>query len=144
MVSSSSGWKFEHYICPGGKCPIYEFLRDLRDSAYKAWWVFEYQRKVQLEKHGPMAGPPYWARVGGGLGEIKWNGPQHGNLRIYASAESDRRIVMYIGRDKRWRTFTNKDRKICEQCRVDFRSSDYDAESRELRRCAYYQEREAS
>ena len=143
MVSSSSGWRLVHYVCPGGMCPIYEFLRDLRDSAPRAWWVFEHQRRVQLEKHGPMAESPYWQRVGNGLGEIKWSGPQHGNLRIYGSAESDRRIVMYIGRNKRWRTFTNKDRKICERYRSDFRSLGYDAESRELHRCAYYQKKGA-
>lgn len=134
-------WRFVHYVCPGGECPVYEFLRDLRSVAFKSWAVFEHQRRVQLEENGPMMGPPYWENVGGGLGEIRWSGANRAHYRIYASTESNRRIVMYLGVDKRWRAFTNAHRKQCEQYRADFRSANYDEQKRELKRCGYYNRR---
>lgn len=135
-------WRLVHYICPGGKCPVYEFLRDLRQDALKSWLVFEKQRRVQLESNGPMMRSPYWEKLDDGFAEIKWSGAFKSHYRIYASAESDRRLVMYIGVNKRWQKFENSDRTLCEKYRADYKSHEYDEQQRELERCAYYKRRE--
>ncbi len=133
-------WRLVHYICPSGYSQVYEFLRDLRTSSFEDWHVFDSQRRPVLEEFGIFAGSPYWEKLGGGLAETKWNGKDHANLRIYGSAESDRRLVMYYGVPKRWKGFSHRD--LCDKYRADFLSADYDEEKRELLRRAYYKRRE--
>lgn len=137
----STSWRLVQYVCPGGKCPVYEFLRELREADFKAWYAFTNQRVIQLKEWGPNSGPPYWTTLGGGLGEIKWRSRNRGRARIYGSVESERRILMYLGVIKRWDRFTDADRRQCENYRAEMRSADYDEQRRELERCAYYKRR---
>jgi hypothetical protein len=134
-------WRLVYYICPGGYCQVWEWLQDLRHTSVRDWHVFEGQRRPRLEESGVFAGSPYWERIDDGFAEIKWKGRDRGNLRVYGSAESERRLVLYLGREKRWSRFANKDRRLCESYRADFLSGSYDEQSREFMRCAYYKKR---
>ena len=134
-------WALVLYILPTGYCPTFEFLCGLRTTHAKAYIAFREVKKPLLEEFGPVVGMPLWRRLGDGLGEIRWRGPQRGNFRIYASPESDRRIAMFFGADKRWRTFSIGDRRTCLAYRADFRSGDYDQEKREYLAQAYYRRR---
>ena len=136
----SESWRLVHYVAPGGRCLVYEFLEELRKTDPKAWLVFRDQRRVILEEYGPRAGPQYWVPLGGGLAEIRWPAKHRGHARIYCSLESERRIMMYLGVIKRWKAFSERDE--CDQYRADVLSAAYDEQKREIERCAYYKRRE--
>jgi phage-related protein len=109
-----------------------EFLEELERFEPKnyAKWLYE---KTLIQEHGTDIGPPHWKRLGDGLGEIRW---RVGNvqMRIYASEERERSIVMLHGTRKKWWSFDNADKKNCEDRRQDFRSGAYDQKTRELLR----------
>lgn len=104
-----------------------EYIRALANDDFSA-----HQHLVEivlplLARHGPfVVGPPYWEGLRGGLYEVRSE-----KVRVYCSAEPERRVVMYIAVTKRWRRFRESDRRLCNTAMADFRSPDYDQQHRE-------------
>lgn len=134
--SSGGGWRLVPYIKSSGHSPVLDFLEQLRLGDMKRYAPFQMLRK-EFESRGPFAvGGPYWEGLGGGLFDISW-----GRCRIYCSLTDPRQIMMLLGLIKRWRTFTNSDRRLCEQYKSDIESGAYDQEQREYRYQAYCERR---
>ena len=125
---SGGGWRLVPYISASGRCPVREFLRDLKRSNPRAAADFYELWRPRFEKHGPfVVGPPHWEGLGDELYEIRWCG----KCRIYCSVEPIRRVLMYMGVVKRWRRFDPEHRRTCDNRRADVRSKDYDDQKRE-------------
>jgi hypothetical protein len=125
---SGGGWTLVPYVTDRGRCPIRDWLEDLRVRKPPAYDQLMTLHRPRIEAHGPhLLGARYWVPLGDDLYEIRWSG----RCRIYCSMESRRRIMMYMGVIKRWPKFDSTDRKTCIARRADFRSSDYDQEQRE-------------
>lgn len=122
-----SGWQAVPYIKASGRSQVLDFFEDLQANRFSDHQELLVIAIPRLEESGPMVvGPPLWVGVGGGLFEIR-----RGRMRVYCSLEPGQKIVMYIGREKRWREFTAGDRKLCEAGRDDYLSSQYDHAERE-------------
>jgi hypothetical protein len=125
LTTGSRLWRTVPYVSPSGASEVVDYLRDLRDGNRKSWEFFENIRSQIVERGPFIVGPPYWEGVGGELFEVSW-----GRHRVYCSVEEPRLVVMYCAVYKLWPKFRSADRRKCETRRSDFRSGEYDEESR--------------
>lgn len=121
------GWRLVPYIGPSGKCPILDYLNELRRMDRRRYLQFQEVLRPMLESRGPFdVGPPYWVGVGDSLWEIRF-----GRCRIYCSIKDPKQAMMLLGATKFWKKFRPGDRALCLQRKADCENEAYDQEQRE-------------
>jgi hypothetical protein len=140
MPVTPPDWKLVYYYSEMGRCPVLEFLEDLHREQPVESIHFREQIRPQLLQLGPGVGRPIWRALPNGLAEIRWHG-RSGQYRIYCSVESGRRIVLYQGRKKDFRTLWFHDERLCLKRKRDFLMDEEDQERRMYRYLKHRQEK---
>ncbi|CAN5139659.1 hypothetical protein BH09GEM1_BH09GEM1_19590 [soil metagenome] len=119
---------FIAYITAFGRSEVLEYLAELErlDAYAYAGWDHEAE---MIGRHGTDIGAPHWGWLGDGLGEVRWRVGKTRH-RVICSEESERRIVMLMPQDKKWKAFSPEARKTCLKRRTDFRSPEYNQSAR--------------
>ena len=121
-----SGWEAIPYIKPSGRSQVLDFFAELLAEHFKDHLELIEVVIPRLEEDGPhRVGPPVWEGLSDGLFEMRVH-----RVRIYCSVETGQKIVMYLGRIKRWPKFEGADRKLANAARADYCSGSYDQDER--------------